>query len=118
MTGVGLGLVVLALGFVAWHLPAVWRKEPQAGHLHGYLLRWRWASSWPSVGCSSSVRRAIAGNPVAYWSHVAAAVLVPLFYLAHRRLSLWKPAARTYRVVPAAVVGVVGAGRGATRTDL
>ena len=47
------------------------------------------------------------GNPVAYWSHVAAAVLVPLFYLAHRRLSLWKPSARSYRVVPIAVVGLL-----------
>ena len=26
-TGVGLLLVVLAMGFVAWHLPAVWRKS-------------------------------------------------------------------------------------------
>ena len=47
------------------------------------------------------------GNPVAYWSHVAAAVLVPLFYLAHRRLSLWKPSARSYRIVPVAVVGLL-----------
>ena len=35
-TGVGLLLVVLAMGFVAWHLPAVWAQEPQAGHLHWY----------------------------------------------------------------------------------
>ena len=33
-TGVGLVLVVLAMGFVAWHLPAVWRKSRKRAILH------------------------------------------------------------------------------------
>ena len=34
-TGVGLVLVVLAMGFVAWHLPAVWRKSRKRAILTG-----------------------------------------------------------------------------------
>ena len=105
-TGVGLVLVVLAMGFVAWHLPAVWRKSRKRAILTGIAtltLGIVLAISGLFILSAASNR----GNPVAYWSHVAAAVLVPLFYLAHRRLSLWKPSARSYRVVPVAVVGLL-----------
>ncbi|MCE2450952.1 MAG: tetratricopeptide repeat protein [Candidatus Latescibacteria bacterium] len=105
-TGVGLVLVVLAMGFVAWHLPAVWRKSRKRAILTGIAtltLGIVLAISGLFILSAASNR----GNPVAYWSHVAAAVLVPLFYLAHRRLSLWKPSARSYRVVPIAVVGLL-----------
>ena len=105
-TGVGLVLVVLAMGFVAWHLPSVWRKSRKRAILTGIAtltLGIVLAISGLFILSAASNR----GNPVAYWSHVAAAVLVPLFYLAHRRLSLWKPSARSYRVVPAAVVGLL-----------
>ncbi len=105
-TGVGLVLVVLALVFVAWHLPAVWRKSRKRAIYTGIAtltLGVVLAVSGLFILSAASNR----GNPVAYWSHVAAAALVPLFYLAHRRLSLWKPSARSYRVVPVAVVGLL-----------
>ena len=105
-TGVGLVLVVLAMGFVAWHLPAVWRKSRKRAILTGIAtltLGIVLAISGLFILSAASNR----GNPVAYWSHVAAAVLIPLFYLAHRRLSLWKPSARSYRIVPIAVVGLL-----------
>ena len=105
-TGVGWVLVVLALGFVAWHLPAVWRKSRKRAIYTGIAtltLGIVLAISGQFILSAASNR----GNPVAYWSHVAAAVLVPLFYLAHRRLSLWKPSARSYRIVPVAVVGLL-----------
>ena len=105
-TGVGLVLVVLAMGFVAWHLPAVWRRSRKRAILTGIAtltLGVLLAISGLFILSAASNR----GNPVAYWSHVAAAVLVPLFYLAHRRLSLWKPSARSYRIVPVAVVGLL-----------
>ena len=34
-----------------------------------------------------------------------AAAALPGFYVAHRRVSLWKPSAQSYRVVPAVLVG-------------
>ena len=105
-TGVGLVLAVLAMGFVAWHLPAVWRKSRKRAILTGIAtltLGIVLAISGLFILSAASNR----GNPVAYWSHVAAAVLIPLFYLAHRRLSLWKPSARSYRIVPIAVVGLL-----------
>ena len=105
-TGVGLVLVLVVLGFVAWHLPAVWRRSRKRAIYTGIatlVLALVLAISGLFILSAASNR----GNPVAYWSHVAAAVLVPLFYLAHRRLSLWKPSARSYRVVPVAVVGLL-----------
>ncbi|MYA22173.1 MAG: tetratricopeptide repeat protein [Gemmatimonadetes bacterium] len=105
-TGVGWVLVVLALGFVAWHLPAVWRKSRKRAIYTGIAtltLGIVLAISGQFILSAASNR----GNPVAYWSHVAAAALIPLFYLAHRRLSLWKPSKRSYRVVPIAVVGLL-----------
>ena len=84
-TGVGLLLVALAVGFVAWHLPVVWRKSRKRAIYTGIatlalgLVR---AVSGLFILSAASNR----GNPVAYWSHVGAAALIPLFYLAHRRL--------------------------------
>ena len=77
-TGVGLLLVVLAMGFVAWHLPAVWRKSRKRAIYTGIAtltLGVLLAISGLFILSAASNR----GNPVAYWSHVAAAVLVPFF---------------------------------------
>lgn len=105
-TGVGLLLVALALGFVVWHLPTVWRTSRKRAIYTGIAtlaLGLALAVSGLFILSAASNR----GNPVAYWSHVGAAVLVPLFYLAHRRISLWKPSALSYRAVPGAIAGLV-----------
>jgi len=105
-TGVGLMLVALAVGFVAWHLPAVWRKSRKRAIYTGIAtlaLGLVLAVSGLFILSAASNR----GNPVAYWSHVGAAALIPLFYLAHRRLSLWKPSSLSYRAVPGAIAGVL-----------
>lgn len=105
-TGVGLVLVAVALVFVAWHLPAVWRKSRKRAIYTGIAtlaLGLVLAVSGLFILSAASNR----GNPIGYWSHVGAAVLVPLFYLLHRRISLWKPSALSYRAVPGAIAGLL-----------
>ncbi len=105
-TGIGLLLVVLALAFVIWHLPAVWRKNRKQAIYTGIVtlvLGLVLAVTGLFILSASSNR----GNALAYWGHAGAAALIPLFYLAHRRLSLWKPSPQSYRAVPAAIVGLL-----------
>ena len=105
-TGVGLVLVALAVVFVVWHLPVVWRKSRKRAIYTGIstlVLGLALVLSGLFILSAASNR----SNPVAYWSHVAAAVLVPVFYLAHRRISLWKPSLQSYRAVPGAIAGLL-----------
>ena len=105
-TGVGLVLVVFALAFVFWHLPAVWRKSRKRAIYTGIatvVLGLVLAVSGLFILSAASNR----GNALAYWGHVGAAALIPLFYLLHRRISLWKPSGLSYRIVPGAIVGLV-----------
>jgi hypothetical protein len=106
-TGIGLVLVALVLGFVVWHLPAVWRKSRKRAIYTGIVtvvLGLVLAVSGLFILSASSNR----GNGLAYWGHVGAAALVPLFYLLHRRISLWKPSALSYRAVPGAIAALLG----------
>ena len=105
-TGVGLLLVALAIFFVVWHLPAVWRTNRTRAIYTGILtlaVGLLLAVTGLFILSAASNR----GNLWAYWGHVAAAVLVPIFYLLHRRVSLWKPSAKSYRTVPGAVFAVL-----------
>ena len=105
-TGIGLLLVALAIFFVAWHLPAVWRKNRTRAIYTGILtlvVGLLLAVTGLFILSAASNR----GNLWAYWGHVGAAVLVPIFYLLHRRGSLWKPSAKSYRTVPGAIVAVL-----------
>ncbi|MFH1570758.1 MAG: hypothetical protein ABIL09_22390, partial [Gemmatimonadota bacterium] len=104
-TGMGLVLVLVALAFVEWHLPAVWRWSRRRAIVTGVvtvLLGLCLTLTGLFVLSEANSRE----NAWAWWSHVAAAALLPAFYVAHRRLSLWKPSARSYRVVPAVVGGL------------
>ena len=81
-------------------------KEPQKSHIYGRCdaaLGLVLAITGLFILSAASNR----GNSIAYWSHVVAAVLVPGFYLYHRRSSLWKPSSRSYRVVPAATLATL-----------
>ena len=105
-TGVGLLLVALCIVFVIWHLPAVWRKSRKRAIYTGVVtlaLGLVLAVTGLFILSAASNR----GNSIAYWSHVVAAVLVPGFYLYHRRFSLWKPSLRSYRVVPTATLAIL-----------
>ena len=116
-TGVGLVLVVLAMGFVAWHLPAVWRKSRKRAILTGIAtltLGIVLAVSGLFILSAASNR----GNPVAYWSHVACGGFsAPLLLGAPPPLAV--EARRTDLSHRAHSGGrTVGAGRGAARVDL
>ena len=116
-TGVGLVLVVLAMGFVAWHLPSVWRKSRKRAILTGIAtltLGIVLAISGLFILTAASNR----GNPVAYWSHVAAAVLVPSLLLgASSSLAVEALGAElSHRTRSGG--WTVGAGRGAARVEL
>jgi len=106
-TGIGLVLVALVSAFVVWHLPAVWRKNRKRAIYTGIatvVLGLVLAVSGLFILSAASNR----GNGLAYWGHVGAAALVPLFYLLHRRISLWKPSALSYRAVPGAIAALLG----------
>ena len=101
-TGVGLLLMTVALLFVAWHLPAVWRRHRRKAIYTGIVT----LALGLTLGVTGLLVVSAASNrdnPWAYWSHVSAAALIPFSYLLHRRFSLWKPSRRSYRVAPAAI---------------
>ena len=104
-TGVGILLVVLALAFVEWHLQHVWRRSRKQAIYTGIVstvLGLVLLVTGLFILTAANSRE----NAWAWWCHVLAAAALPGFYLAHRRLSIWKPSARSYRVVPAAIAGI------------
>ena len=104
-TGVGLVLLVVAVGFVIWHLPAVWRRnKTQAIYTGALTLALSLVLGVTGLFILSAANSR--ENAWAFWAHMAAAAALPLFYLLHRRASLWKPSPRSYRVVPAAIGGL------------
>ena len=105
-TGVGLLLMVIAVGFVAWHLPAVWRKSRVRAIYSGtvtLLMGLALTVTGLFILSAANSRE----NAWAFWSHVIAALLLPVFYFVHRRVSLWKPSPLSMRVVPLGVVGML-----------
>ncbi len=105
-TGVGLILVLAALAFVAWHLPVVWRKNRRRAIYTG-IVTLTLGLVLGITGLFILSAAASRENSWAFWGHVGAAALLPLFYLAHRRISLWKPSRSSYWVVPATTAGLV-----------
>ena len=105
-TGVGLLLVAVALFFVVWHLAPVWRRTRRRAIATGIItvvLGLILAITGLFIVSAASNR----DSPLAYWSHVVAAAAIPWAYLAHRRVTLWRPSARSYRVAPAVVLGLL-----------
>ena len=104
-TGVGLLLLVVAVGFVIWHLPAVWRRNKVRAIYTGILT----IGLGLALGVTGLFILSAANsreNAWAFWIHAGAAAALPLFYLLHRRASLWKPSPSSYRLVPAAIGGL------------
>jgi tetratricopeptide (TPR) repeat protein len=101
-TGIGVVLVILMLAFVEWHLPMVWRRHRKRAIYTGLVtavLGLALLISGLFILSDANSR----SNAWAWWLHVLAAGVLPAFYLAHRRISIWKPSQRSYRVVPIAV---------------
>ena len=105
-TGVGLVLMLIGLGFVAWHLPSVWRRS-RVRAIYSGLITLFLGLILTVTGLFILSAANSRENAWAFWSHVVAALLLPAFYLAHRRVSLWKPSARSMRVVPLGIVGML-----------
>ena len=104
-TGVGIALFVLAVAFVELHLPLVWRRSRRRAIATGVTtigLGLLLTVTGLFILSAANNRE----NRWAFWCHVGAAALLPLFYLLHRRISLWKPSPRSYRTVPAAIAAV------------
>jgi len=104
-TAVGLALAIAASAFVLWHLPVVWRAHRRRAISTGVgTISFGLVLTVTGLFILSDANSR--ENAWAFWSHVGAAALLPACYLAHRRLSIWKPSRRSYRVVPVAVLGL------------
>lgn len=104
-TGLGILLVVLMLAFVEWHLPMVWRRQRQRAIYTGVVTAVLGVALLVS-GLFIVSEANSRGNAWAWWLHVLAAAALPAFYLAHRRISIWKPSPVSYTTVPVAVAGL------------
>lgn len=81
-TGIGLVLVLVALAFVEWHLPAVWRRSRAQAIVTGVVtavLGLGLAVTGLFILSEANSR----DNAWAWWCHVIAAAALPGFYVAH-----------------------------------
>ena len=104
-TGLGIFLVVLMLAFVEWHLPSVWRRHRRQAILTGMVtavLGTGLLISGLFILSEANNRN----NAWAWWLHVLAAAALPIFYLAHRRTSIWKPSKASYVIAPGAIAAL------------
>lgn len=104
-TALGLGLVVIMLAFVEWHLPSVWRRHRRRAIATG-LVTVGLGALLAVTGLFILSEANSRGNAWAWWLHVLAAAALPAFYLAHRRTSIWKPSKASYVAIPGAIVGL------------
>jgi len=104
-TGLGVVLVVLVLAFVEWHLPSVWRRHRSQAIITGVVTVVLGAALLVT-GLFILTEANSRNNAWAWWLHVLAAAALPAFYLAHRRISIWKPSPASYGTVPAAIAGL------------
>lgn len=104
-TGLGLVLVIITLAFVEWHLPAVWRRHRRQAIVTG-LVTLGLAAALTVTGLFIVSDANSRGNAWAWWLHVFAAAALPAFYLAHRRISIWKPSTLSYVAVPGTIAGL------------
>ena len=104
-TGIGVLLVILAAAFVEWHLPQVWRRHRRRAISTG-VLTVVFGGTLLITGLFILSEANSRDNAWAWWAHVLCAALVLPVYVAHRRVSIWKPSLLSYRVVPVAIVGL------------
>jgi tetratricopeptide (TPR) repeat protein len=103
-TGIGLLAAALVLVFVLAHLPRVWRRRHGSSILTGSLFVGV-AVVLVVTGLFILTEAASQENRWAWWLHVACAALIPLGYLAHRLVSLARPARSSIGRYALAVAG-------------
>ena len=101
-TGLGLLLLLIAVAFVELHLPVVWRRSRKRAIVTGVTtigLGLVLTVTGLFILSAANSRE----NRWAFWTHIAAAAALPVFYLFHRRTSRWKPTSRSYKIVPSVI---------------
>ncbi len=103
-TGVGLLTAALALTFVLAHLPKVWRRRHRSSILTGALFVGV-AVVLVVTGLFILTEAASRENRWAWWLHVACAAFIPTGYVAHRLVSVARPAGASIGRYALAVAG-------------
>ena len=104
-TVAGLAMVMVAVVFLIWHLPGVWRRRHPTSINSGVTLvigGLVLAVTGLFILTAANSR----DNQWAFWAHVVCAGLVPSVYLYHRLVSISAPSRTTIRNGIAAVLAV------------
>lgn len=91
-TGIGLILAALMVAFAVLHLPAVWKRHHRASVVSG-ILYVAVGLTLVATGLFILTAAATRDHSWVWWTHVAAAVLAPTGYVAHRLVSYARPPA-------------------------
>ena len=119
-TGVGLVLAAVMFGFLAAHLPTVWKRKHRASILTGIGMGLV-GGVLVLTGLFILTAAASRENSWAWWAHVGSALLIVSAYAGHRLVSYARPPrvrARRFALATGAVVLVLVAGHSLTHRGL
>ena len=119
-TGVGLLLAAVMFGFLAAHLPTVWKRKHRASILTGIGMGLV-GGVLVLTGLFILTAAASRENSWAWWAHVGSAVLIVSAYAGHRLVSYARPPrirARRFVLATGGVVVVLVAGHSLTHRGL
>ncbi|MDE2662252.1 MAG: tetratricopeptide repeat protein [Gemmatimonadota bacterium] len=119
-TGVGLLLAAIMFGFLAAHLPTVWKRKHRASILTGIGMGLV-GGVLVLTGLFILTAAASRENSWAWWAHVGSAVLIVSAYAGHRLVSYARPPgvrARRFALATGAVLVVLVAWHSLTHRGL
>ena len=119
-TGVGLLLAAIMFGFLAAHLPTVWKRKHRASILTGIGMGLV-GGVLVLTGLFILTAAASRENSWAWWAHVGSAVLIVSAYAGHRLVSYARPPgvrARRFALATGAVLVVLIAWHSLTHRGL
>jgi tetratricopeptide (TPR) repeat protein len=118
-TGVGLLLAALMFGFLAAHLPMVWKRKHRGSILTGVGMGVV-GGVLVTTGLFILTAAASRENSWAWWAHVASGILIVSAYAGHRLISYARPPrirARRFSVAVVATLVVLVVGHSMTRRE-